>query len=91
MGVHPLTEAIWEAGLGEVDPYVLMSQNMEAQYIITRTILKLYEEAVQSWGTKLKKVVGIEGVGPDGGAGGGSAGGGTSRGGHRGGRGVSGE
>ena len=39
----------------------------------------------------LKKVVGIEGVGPDGGAGGGSAGGGTRRGGHRGGRGVSGE
>ena len=47
MGVHPLVNIMWEAGLEEVDPYVLMSQNMEAQYIITRPILKLCEEDVQ--------------------------------------------
>ena len=55
MGVPPLEEAMWEAGLEEVDVYVLMRQNMIAQYIVTQPILYLYEEAVRRSGAWVSK------------------------------------
>ena len=39
----PLEEAMWEAGLQEVESYVLRRQNTVAQYIATRPILGLCE------------------------------------------------
>ena len=42
----PLVEAMWEAVLEEVEPYVLRRQNKASQYIVTRPILEICEEAV---------------------------------------------
>ena len=42
-----LVEAIRQASLEEVEPYVLRRQNKAAQYITTQPILELGEEAVQ--------------------------------------------
>ena len=47
MGVPPLVNTMWEAGMEEVDPYILRRQNKATQYIVTQPILKLYEEEVQ--------------------------------------------
>ena len=44
-----------EAGLEEVKEYVLRRHNMVAQYISTRTIMKLCEGAVHRPGTRVSK------------------------------------
>ena len=49
---YPLfVEAMWEVGLEEAEPYLLRRKNTAAQYIVTRPILELCEEAVQRYGT----------------------------------------
>ena len=40
-------EAIIEVGLEEVETYIMWRQNLVAQYISTRTILDLCEDAEQ--------------------------------------------
>ena len=49
---YPLfVEAMWEVGLEEAEPYLLRRKNTAAQYIVTRPILELCEEAVKRYGT----------------------------------------
>ena len=50
LGIYPLEEAMREAGLEDVEAYVLMRQNTVAQYIAMRTILDLCKEVVQRQG-----------------------------------------
>ena len=42
-----------EAGLEEVEAYVLRRQNTATYYIVTQQIIYLYEEAVQWPGTRV--------------------------------------
>ena len=51
----PLEEAIQEAGLEEVEAYVLRRKNMVAQYIVMRPIMDLCKEAVRRPRTWVKK------------------------------------
>ena len=57
-----------EAGLEEVEAYVLRRKNKVVQYIATRLILDICEEAVQRTGTRAykrwweKEGLGLEGV-----------------------------
>ena len=46
----PLEEEIKEAGLEEVETYIPRRQNMVAQYIVTRPVIELCDEAVQRSG-----------------------------------------
>ena len=45
-----MEEEIKEAGLEEVETYVPRRQNMVAQYIVTRPVIELCDEAVQRSG-----------------------------------------
>ena len=47
---------MWEAGMDEVDQYALRSKNMVTQYIATRPIMDLYEEALWRPGTQISKI-----------------------------------
>ena len=86
-----MEEAIWDAGLEEVEAYVLMNHNTVVYYIATRPILDLCEEAVWRTGTwGLKNVVVTRGVGLGRGEVGGGTVGGTVHGGRNGVRGVAG-
>ena len=48
-----MMEAIREAGLEEVDTYIMRRQNKDDQYIVTRPIIELCEEALQRLGTRV--------------------------------------
>ena len=52
----PLEEAIRGAGLEEVEEYILRRYNTAAQYIVTRIILDLCEEAVRRMVTRVSKM-----------------------------------
>ena len=51
----PLGEAMREAGLEEVETYITQRQNTAAQYIATRPILDLCEEAERRPGAGVSK------------------------------------